>query len=204
MMFTDTYRTIEAASQGSYREKASRFLSFAIPAATEQSVRESLEGLRKKYHDANHYCYAYCLGADRSAFRMNDDGEPSGSAGKPIFGQIQSKELTNILVVVVRYFGGTKLGIPGLIRAYRTAAREAIENAQVLEKTVNEQYEIRFPYPSMNEVMRVLKEEGASVLEMQSDEQCTISFFVRKNAGLRVGERMKKIRRAEIRRTGGQ
>ncbi len=199
MLFDDTFRTIDKMSQGSYREKASRFLSFAIPVSSEQDIKDQLERIRKKYHDANHHCYAYCLGPDRSAYRVNDDGEPSGSAGKPIYGQLLSKDLTNVLVVVVRYFGGTKLGIPGLINAYRTAAKEALDGARIVEQKVEESYEISFPYPVMNEVMRILKEEGASILQRDSEEHCRICFSVRKSAGFRAYSRLQKISQVHIR-----
>jgi uncharacterized YigZ family protein len=159
MFFDDTYQTISSSSQGIYKEKGSKFIALAFPVSSEKDIKMQLAALRKEYHDARHHCYAYCLGYDKSAWRVNDDGEPSGTAGKPIFGQIQSKDLTNILIVVMRYFGGIKLGIPGLINAYRTAAKEALGQASIVTRMVEEIYEVCFEYPLMNDVMKILKEE---------------------------------------------
>ena len=138
MLFSDEYKTIAEPSQGSFRDKGSKFLAFAFPAASEQEVKQHLEALRKQYYDATHHCYAYVLGFDKSAYRFNDDGEPSGTAGRPIYGQLLSADLTNTLMVVVRYYGGTNLGVPGLIHAYKTAALEAINHATILNKIVKE------------------------------------------------------------------
>jgi uncharacterized YigZ family protein len=195
MLFDDTYRTISGSSQGVYKEKGSKFIARAYPVHTEEEVKEKLRALRKEYHDARHHCFAYCLGPDRSAYRVNDDGEPSGTAGKPIFGQIQSKDLTNILIVVVRYFGGIKLGIPGLINAYRTSAKEAIENTKILTKTVNEEYIISFEYQVINDIMRILKEESASILHQDFTENtCTVRFHIRRSLGLIIQEKINKVR----------
>ena len=140
----DTYRTIKRESEGYFRDRGSKFYAFAYPVETEDEVKEHLEELRKKYYDARHHCYAYQLGAEKTSYRINDDGEPSSSAGKPIFGRIQSHDLTNILIVVIRYFGGVKLGVPGLINAYKTAAEEAILKNKIETKTINEVYELSY------------------------------------------------------------
>jgi uncharacterized YigZ family protein len=194
MLFDDTYKTISASSQGIFKEKGSKFIALAFPVSTEESVKLQLAALRKEYHDARHHCYAYCLGYDKSAWRVNDDGEPSGSAGKPIFGQIQSKDLTNILIVVIRYFGGIKLGIPGLINAYRTAAREALEEALIVTRTIEEEYEVSFEYPVMNDVMKILKEEHADILGQESENLCRITFSIRRSSGMKITTRLQKIK----------
>ena len=144
MLFEDTYLTIKEPSEGLFKDKGSKFSSFAFPASSEEDVKKFLAELKKQHPSANHHCYAFRLGADKQAYRANDDGEPSNTAGKPILGQIQSKDLTNILIVVVRYFGGTLLGVSGLINAYKLAAAEAIQNATIIEKTVDDIYEIKF------------------------------------------------------------
>ena len=155
------YKTIKSFSEGTYKEKGSRFLAFAFPIVNQDEIKPIIEGIRKEYHDARHHCYAYMIGADRMIWRINDDGEPSGTAGRPILGQINSFGLTNILLVVSRYFGGTLLGVRGLINAYKSAAANAIRNAEIIECTLHEYYEIDFPYISINDVMKILKEEDA-------------------------------------------
>ncbi len=194
MLFTDTYKTIAAASEGVYREKASKFLAFAIPVTTEDQVKEQLQALRKLHFSANHHCYAYVLGFDHSAFRMNDDGEPSGTAGRPIYGQILSHDLTNILIVVVRYFGGTKLGVSGLIHAYKTSALEAIQHATVIEKQVYDVYEVTYNYEMMNTIMRLVKEEDWDVQRTDFDLKCRIELKIRKS---RVEHFASKLQRLE-------
>jgi len=199
MLFDDTYKTISGPSQGIYKDKGSKFIASAFPVYTEEEVKEKLRGLRKEYHDARHHCYAYCLGPDRSAYRVNDDGEPSGTAGKPIYGQIQSKDLTNVLIVVVRYFGGIKLGIPGLINAYRTAAKESIENTTILTKTINEEYKVSFEYPVINDIMKILKEESASILHQDfTDNSCAIRFHIRRSSGVAIQDKLSKIRPVSV------
>jgi len=193
MLFDDTYQTISSSSQGIYKEKGSKFIALAFPVTSEEEIKVQLAALRKEYHDARHHCYAYCLGYDKSAWRVNDDGEPSGTAGKPIFGQIQSKDLTNILVVVIRYFGGIKLGIPGLINAYRTAAREALGQAAIVTRTVEEVYEVSFEYPMMNEVMKIVKEEHADILGQEFENACKIRFSIRRSSGMKLTSRLRKI-----------
>jgi uncharacterized YigZ family protein len=176
----DEYRTIREESQGLYKEKGSRFIAFAIPAGSAEEVKFHLERLRKHYHDARHHCYAYRLGEEPYNIRYNDDGEPSGTAGKPIFGQIQSYELTNVLIVVIRYFGGVKLGTGGLIHAYRTAAKDALENGHILTKKWMLSIEIRFDKPQMNDVMRVIKDEGLQIIRQDAKEKCCILLEIRK------------------------
>ena len=166
---------------------------------SEEEVKENLRSLRKEYHDARHHCFAYCFGPDRSVYRVNDDGEPSGTAGKPIFGQIQSKDLTNVLIVVVRYFGGIKLGIPGLINAYRSSAKDALDNIKILTKTINEEYLVSFEYPVINYIMKTLREESASILHQDfTDTTCTIRFYIRRSSGLVVQEKLNKVRPISI------
>jgi len=193
MLFEDTYQTLSSSSQGIYKEKGSKFIARAFPVNTEEEVKTHLLALRKEYHDARHHCYAYCLGFDRSTWRVNDDGEPSGTAGKPIFGQIQSKNLTNVLIVVIRYFGGIKLGIPGLINAYRTAAREAIEKTDIVTRIVQEKYEICFEYPVMNDVMKILKEEKADIISEEFENNCKLRFSIRRTFGTKIVSRLQKI-----------
>jgi len=179
-MEKDEYRTLQDVSQGLYKEKGSKFIAIAIPVGSVEEVKLQMEQLRKKYHDARHHCYAYRLGDEPYEFRYNDDGEPSGTAGKPIFGQIQSFELTNILIVVIRYFGGVKLGTGGLIQAYRTAARDAIENGIIISKTWKISMEIRFNYTQMNDVMRVIKDAGLRIIRQDSKEKCCILLEINK------------------------
>jgi uncharacterized YigZ family protein len=193
MLFDDTYHTISSTSQGIYKEKGSRFIGLAFPVSSEEDIKMKLAELRKEYHDARHHCYSYCLGADKSAWRMNDDGEPSGTAGKQIYGQIQSKDLTDILIVVIRYFGGIKLGIPGLINAYRSAAREAIDNAIMVTKIVEEHYELCFEYPLMNVVMKILKEKQADIFNQVFENNCKIRFSIRRSSGIKIISRLQKV-----------
>jgi uncharacterized YigZ family protein len=198
MLFDDTYRTIEKASEGIFKDKGSKFIALAIPANTEKIVKEKIEELKKQYHDARHHCYAYVLGPDKSAYRHNDDGEPSGTAGRPIYGQIQSFDLTNILIVVVRYFGGTKLGVSGLINAYKTATKEALNAATIKELTVKDVYSIRFEYPLMNDVMRVVKEDKLDVVKQDFQMSCEIIFRIRKKESNKVYDRFNKIHGVKI------
>jgi len=193
MLFDDQYHTIEKTAEGLFRDKGSRFISFAVPVTTETEVKEQLDQLRKKYHDATHHCYAFVLGSEKSAWRINDDGEPSGTAGRPIYGAIQSADLTNILVVVVRYYGGVKLGVPGLINAYKTAAKEAIGMATVISKTVMETYRIDYPYDLMNDVMKILKDEGTTVISTEFGMTCVIEFAVRRNNSNKVTDRFCRL-----------
>lgn len=178
-MEEDLYRTVDYGVEGLYKEKGSRFISFVYPVATEEQIRGIIAGLKEKYYDARHHCYAWCLGTAKAHFRANDDGEPSFTAGKPILGQIQSNDLTNVLVVVVRYFGGIKLGVSGLINAYREAAADAIRNAVIVEKTDNGQLRIRFSYMVLNDVMTIIKEEEPEVLERNFELECEMLLSIR-------------------------
>lgn len=173
-MEPDSYKTIKTSSEGIYKEKGSRFLSFAFPVEQQEEIKPVLDGLRKEYHDARHHCYAYMIGQERHNWRTNDDGEPSGTAGRPILGQINSFGLTNILIVVIRYFGGTLLGVSGLINAYKTAACNAIQNGEIVVRTLHEYYEIDFPYISMNDVMKILKEENTGQSGQSFELNCSL------------------------------
>ncbi|MBW6492109.1 MAG: YigZ family protein [Lentimicrobium sp.] len=198
MLFEDTYKTIVKNSSGIYKEKGSKFIALAFPVENEETVKQILDNLRKEYYDARHHCYAYILGADKSAWRINDDGEPGGTAGKPIHGQLLSFDLTNILIVVIRYFGGTKLGVSGLINAYKTAARAAISQTEIVERTVNEIYKIEFPFETMNDVMRIIKEENLHIIDNQFNNVCTITYSIRKNEADRIKLRFRKTHESNI------
>lgn len=176
---SDTYRSISAPSRGIYKELGSKFLAFAHPVETEEEVKDILSGIRKEYFDARHHCYAWRLGPGGEPYRMNDDGEPSSTAGRPIHGQLLSSGLSDILVVVVRYFGGTKLGMPGLIRSYRSATQDALANAEIVEKIAGEHFTLKFGYLQMNDVMKVLKDMGIQPLRQSFDLDCTLEVRVR-------------------------
>lgn len=193
-MLDDTYKTITSPAEGIYKEKGSKFLAFAIPVVSEAEVKENVERLKKEYYDARHHCYAYILGHDKAVYRANDDGEPSGTAGRPIHGQLLSKDITNTLVVVVRYFGGIKLGVSGLITAYKAATKDALDNAEIIEKTVNEVYHVEFEYPLMNDVMRLLKDENLDQFNQRFEMNCSLDFSVRKSKSARVTDAFSKIR----------
>lgn len=175
---SDRYRSIQSPSKGQYRDLGSKFLAFAYPVENEVQVKEIVAGLKKEYFDAKHHCYAYRLGIDGARWRVNDDGEPSSSAGRPILGQLLSNELSDVLVVVVRYFGGTKLGIPGLIKAYKTSTSDAIANAVIIEKTACEFWKSSFGYEAMNDVMKVIKDLKLEISSQSMDSQCSIIFRV--------------------------
>lgn len=197
-MTADTYKTIKALSEGYYTEKRSRFLSFAIPVRTVEEIKDLLQEYRKKFYDARHVCWAYVLGAGRDVFRANDDGEPSSTAGKPILGQINSNELTDILIIVVRYFGGIELGTSGLIVAYRTAAADAIATAAIEERTVDADLTVVFEYPYLNSVMRIIKEEQPEVISQQFEMMCEMTLRIRKNLFERLKNRILKIETARL------
>jgi len=173
-MESDQYKTIESPSRGLFKDKGSRFLSFAFPVATVEEVRPLIDVIRREHHDARHHCYAYIIGIDRNSWRINDDGEPSGTAGRPILGQINSNGLTNILIIVSRYFGGTLLGVSGLINAYKKAAADVIANAKVIERTLHDYYRLTFPYSSMNDVKKILKEENAGQSDQKFGLECSL------------------------------
>lgn len=191
-MEEDLYKTIEEAVEVTMRERSSKFLSFIYPVVNEEQIREALDALHKRYFDATHHCYAWRLGPRGEQFRANDDGEPSGTAGKPILGQMLSNELTDCLIVVVRYFGGTKLGVPGLIAAYKEAAANAIEAAKVIEKTVDRHLTIDFPYLVMNDVMRVIKDEQPRITGQEFDNLCTMHLTIREGRAEILIEKLKK------------
>lgn len=192
-MQEDLYRTIKLPSEGLFKDKSSKFLSFAYPFENELEVKSLIEPLRKEHFKAVHFCYAYRVGLDRNNFRVNDDGEPSGSAGRPILNVLLSKEITNILVVVVRYWGGTLLGVPGLINAYKSATEEALTNAEIIEKTVNDVYQITFGYIKMNDIMKVVKDFDLKIRNQRFDNQCSIEIEFRKNISLNVIGKLEKI-----------
>ncbi|MEO3404849.1 YigZ family protein [Mucilaginibacter sp. CAU 1740] len=180
MLFDDTYKTIEKPAEGIFRDRGSKFLAYAYPINSENDIKGIVAQLKAEHPKANHHCWAMRLTIDRSVFRVNDDGEPSGTAGRPILNTLLSKDLTNILVVVVRYFGGTLLGVPGLINAYKVATEEALNQAVVISKTVNDVYTASFEYLQMNDVMRVIKEENILILNQQFDNDCSIQLSIRK------------------------
>lgn len=179
MEIKDTYRSIARRSEGLFKDNGSRFIALAYPVETEEQVKEIVSSLRKEYHDARHHCYAYRLGLDGEKFRANDDGEPSGSAGRPILGQIDSLGLSDVLLVVVRYFGGIKLGIPGLIRAYKSSSADALASAEIVEKIAGKQFRISFDYLEMNSVKKVLKELGIPTFDEEYSQQCSLRARVR-------------------------
>ena len=192
-MAEDTYLTISGISESLYKEKGSKFIGYAYPVKTEEEIKEILDELHKKYYDARHHCYAYILGANGEKYRANDDGEPNHSAGDPILGQIRSKELTNTLVVVVRYFGGTKLGVSGLISAYKIAAAEALEANEIIEEVVKEFIAIRFDYESTNEVMRLVKEYEPDIVAQEFTADCYLQLAVRKSLYESLLEKLEKM-----------
>ncbi|MGP1624778.1 IMPACT family protein [Prevotella koreensis] len=189
----DSFRTISKEGEGYYTEKRSKFLAFAHHVECIDDVKELLAHYKKKYFDARHVCYAYMLGAERTDFRANDDGEPSNTAGKPILGQINSNELTEVLIVVVRYYGGVNLGTGGLIVAYREAAADAIRNSEIIDKVVEEQVDFEFPYVMMNQVMKVVKEMQPRVLSQNYDNTCIISLSIRKSLVEELKVRLNKL-----------
>ena len=190
---SDEYKTIASTSEGYYTEKRSKFLAFAHHVQTVDEVKELLAGYRKKYYDARHVCYAYMLGAERTEFRANDDGEPSSTAGKPILGQINSNELTDILIVVVRYYGGVNLGTSGLIVAYREAAADAISHATIETRQVEEIVKYSFAYPQMNDVMRIVKEMNPRIISQTYDNTCEIVLSIRKSEAEQLRNRLKSL-----------
>jgi Uncharacterized conserved protein len=194
----DRYKTIKNLSEGYFTEKRSRFLSFAIPVRTVEEVKEYVQEYKKKYYDSRHVCWAYMLGADRLTFRANDDGEPSSTAGKPILGQINSNELTDILIIVIRYFGGIELGTSGLIVAYRTAAAEAIAAAEIEERTVDEDITVVFEYPFLNGIMRIVKEDQPEIVSQTFEMTCEMTLRIRKNLSERLKNRLLKVETAYL------
>ena len=193
MPSNDTYKSIAEPSRGLFRDNGSRFLAFAYPVESEEQVKQIVSSLKKEYHDARHHCYAYRIGKDGQQWRANDDGEPSGSAGRPILGQIDSAGLSDVLVVVVRYFGGIKLGIPGLIRAYKTSTAEALASAPVKEKIAGEWRSLDFPYSSLPAVMKMVKDLDLPQRNQSFLEKCSMDVFVRLALLQDFSERIKKM-----------
>lgn len=198
MLFDDSYNIPANASQGIYKAKGSKFIAYAFPVFSEDEIKKHLEKVRKKEYAARHHCYAYTLYPDKSLWRANDDGEPANTAGKPILGQIQSKDLTNILIVVVRYFGGVKLGVSGLITAYKTAAGEALTNMTFEKRFVKEVYEVSFRYAQMNEVMRIVKEKALEVINQDFQIECKLVFAIRKSKAKLVTDSFSKKHELKI------
>ena len=197
-MFDDTYRTLAAPAEGLYKEKGSKFLAFAYPVRTTDDVKAHLDELRKQYFDARHHCYAYILGPNKDAYRANDDGEPSGTGGRPIHGQLLSADLTDTLIVVVRYFGGILLGASGLANAYKTAARDAIDHAQIIEKTIDVRYRLHFEYALMNDVMRIIKDFDLKPENQHFDLDCTLELSVRQSLSVRLYDAVANLRNVTI------
>jgi len=198
MLFEDTYLTIEAKSEGIFRDRGSKFQGYAYPITSDQDIKNIIADLKKEHPKANHHCWAMRWSTDRSVFKLNDDGEPSGTAGRPILNTLLSKNITNIAVVVVRYFGGTLLGVPGLINAYKSATELALAEAKIVEKTVNDVYTIAFDYLQMNEVMRIVKDDNLQLLEQTFDNSCSIKISVRKMQVEQVISKLQKLTSIKI------
>ena len=183
----DSYKTIKKASkEGLFKDKGSKFYGYAFPVSNEEEIKEKIELLKKQHYNARHWCYAWQLGKNYDHYRANDDGEPSNSAGMPIYGQLQSFNVTNILVVVVRYFGGTKLGVGGLIKAYKNGAKLALENSIIIYKTIDEVFLIKFEYPEMNTIMRIIKDENISIINQKMELDCQFIISIRKKEAIRI------------------
>ena len=197
-MLLNEYKEIQYIKKGAYKQRGSKFISYAFPVFSEQQIKKTLEEVRRKEYAARHHCYAYILHPDKSTQRTNDDGEPSSTAGKPILGQIQSNDLTNILIIVVRYFGGVKLGVPGLIRSYKIAALDAISQGVFITKTIKEQYKVSFKYPLMNDVMRLIKEHKLEIINTDFQIDCNLIFAVPKSKDDNVVEIFKKNHEIKI------
>jgi uncharacterized YigZ family protein len=197
-LFDDTYKTISKPSEGTFRDKGSKFIAYAYPFRDENELKDLLASVKSEHPKARHWCYAYRLSPDRTVFRVNDDGEPSGSAGRPILNTLLSNDLTDIIVIVVRYFGGTLLGIPGLINAYKNATQEALDVAEIIERTQEDVYKIDFDYLQMNDVMRIIKEDNLEILKQDFDNRCSITFSVRKLHVNQVVHKMEGIENSKL------
>ena len=183
----DSYKTIiQASKEGLFKDRGSKFYGYAFPVTNEEEIKEKIELLKKQHYNARHWCYAWQLGENYDHYRANDDGEPSNSAGMPIYGQLQSFNVTNILVVVVRYFGGTKLGVRGLIKAYKNGAKLALENSIIIHKTIDEEFLIKFEYPEMNAIMRIIKDENISIINQKMELDCEFIISIRKKEAIRI------------------
>jgi uncharacterized YigZ family protein len=197
-LFDDTYKTISKPSEGTFKDKGSKFIAYAYPFRDENELKDLLASVKSEHPKARHWCYAYRLSPDRTVFRINDDGEPSGSAGRPILNTLLSNDLTDIIVIVVRYFGGTLLGIPGLINAYKNATQEALDVAEIIEKTQEDVYKIDFDYLQMNDVMRIIKEDNLEILKQDFDNRCSITFSVRKLHVNQVVHKMESLENSKL------
>ena len=193
MLFDDTYKTIQELSKGVYRDKGSKFIAYLYPLSSENDIMEIISALKAEHPKARHHCWGFRLSPDRTVFRLNDDGEPSGTAGRPILNTLLSNELTNVLAVVVRYFGGTLLGVPGLINAYKSATAEAVKNAKIIEKTVNSVFRIEFGHPQMNEVMKIVKEEDLKISNQNFDLNCSFLLEIRQSQVNKVLGKLQKV-----------
>ncbi len=193
MLFQDTYKTIQSPAEGIFRDRGSKFIGYAYPIQTEEDIKSLVQSLKTEHPKARHHCWAMRLSPDRSVFRINDDGEPSGTAGRPILNTLLSHDLTQVLVVVVRYFGGTLLGVSGLINAYRTAAQEAISAANIIEKTINDHYRLQFNYLQLNEVMKLIKDEHLTIINQQMDNSCELVIEIRQMAVNQLIAQFEKI-----------
>ncbi len=200
----DLYKELKQEGEGIYKEKGSKFIARSYTVYSKDDVNRVLEGLKKEFYDARHHCYAYILGPDKKEYRINDDGEPSGSAGRPIHGQLLSFDLTNVLVVVIRYFGGTKLGVPGLIRAYKESTRDALEMSGSVEKTVNDIYELVYDYPLMNDVMNVIKAESIDTIKNEFELKCTVHLSIRQSESEAKMKKFERIYGVEINYLGAR
>ncbi|NLB26152.1 MAG: YigZ family protein [Bacteroidales bacterium] len=189
----DSYKSIKKRSEGFFKDRGSKFFSFAYPVKTEEEIKEILDLLRKEHHGARHHCYAWRLGQKEISYRANDDGEPSSTAGKPILGQLQSFEVTNILLVVIRYFGGTLLGTSGLINAYRNAAAGALENAEIITYTIDITFRLTYSYNEMNEVMRILKQENLNIINTWFEDICRLEFSVRESKAIKIEKLFRRL-----------
>lgn len=197
-MSKDSYKTIARAAESTYRQLSSKFLVYAYPVESEEEIKEYLDALRKRWFDATHHCYAWRLGPQGEHFRANDDGEPSSTAGKPILGQLLSQEVTNCLVVVVRYFGGTKLGVPGLIAAYKESTALVLSECEIVERTVDVRINVSFSYMAMNDVMRIVKDMQPRVVDQQFDNLCTMTLTIREGDSEQLIGRLEKVEGATV------
>ncbi|MCG6187632.1 IMPACT family protein [Maribellus maritimus] len=197
----DTYKTIGNSNEGYFKDKGSKFLSYAFPVHSEEEIKEHLNRLKKEHHSARHHCYAWRLGTEEITFRANDDGEPSSTAGKPILGQLQSFEVTNILIVVVRYFGGTLLGVSGLINAYKSAAADVLSKTKIVTKTIERRYQLHFNYPVLNDVMNIIKQENFTILNTKFEIDCLLDFSVRKSEAEKAEQIFRNFYGVEIKKT---
>ena len=198
MLFSDTYKTIRTTSEGLFRDKGSKFIAYAYPLRSESELKEIISNLKSRHPKARHYCWAMRLSPDRSVFRLNDDGEPSGTAGRPILNTLLSYDLTNLVVVVIRYFGGTLLGVPGLINAYKKATIDALNNSEIIELTLMAVYKLNFSHLQMNEVMKIIKEEGLRVTDQSFDNLCTMTIEMKQSLQEKILGRLEKVESLDL------